>query len=71
VRWLLRAAGADGYALDVSRVEAALTARTRLVILSNLHNPTGAAVNRAELESLARLADRRDFHVLVDEVYLE
>jgi len=61
----------DGYALDVSRVEAALTARTRLVILSNLHNPTGAAVNRAELESLARLADQRDFHVLVDEVYLE
>lgn len=61
----------DGYAPDVARVEAAITPRTRLVILSNLHNPTGAAVNRAELESLARLAERRDFHVLVDEVYLE
>ena len=61
----------DGYALDVARVESVLTPRTRLVILSNLHNPTGAAVNRAELESLARLAESRDFHVLVDEVYLE
>lgn len=61
----------DGYALDVARVEAALTPRTRLVILSNLHNPTGATVNRAALESLARLAERSDFHVLVDEVYLE
>lgn len=61
----------DGYALDVKRVEAAITPRTRLVILSNLHNPTGAVVNRAELESLARLAESRDFHVLVDEVYLE
>ena len=61
----------DGYALDVARVEAAVTPRTRLVILSNLHNPTGAVVNRAELESLARLAESRDFHVLVDEVYLE
>ena len=61
----------DGYALDVARVEAAVTPRTRLVILTNLHNPTGAVVNRAELESLARLADQRDFHVLVDEVYLE
>jgi aspartate/methionine/tyrosine aminotransferase len=61
----------DGYALDVARVERALTPRTRLVILSNLHNPTGAVVNRAELESLARLAESRDFHVLVDEVYLE
>jgi aspartate/methionine/tyrosine aminotransferase len=61
----------DGYALDVARVESALTARTRLVILSNLHNPTGAIVNRADLESLARLAKQHDFHVLVDEVYLE
>jgi aspartate/methionine/tyrosine aminotransferase len=61
----------DGYALDVARVESALTARTRLVILSNLHNPTGAIVNRADLESLARLAEQHDFHVLADEVYLE
>jgi aspartate/methionine/tyrosine aminotransferase len=61
----------EAYALDVARVEAALTPRTRLVILSNLHNPTGALLNRADLESLAELADRRDLHVLVDEVYLE
>jgi aspartate/methionine/tyrosine aminotransferase len=61
----------DGYALDVARVERAITPRTRLVILSNLHNPTGAVVNRAELESLARLAESRDLYVLVDEVYLE
>jgi aspartate/methionine/tyrosine aminotransferase len=61
----------DGYALDVARVEEAVTQRTRLVILSNLHNPTGALLNRANLESLAELADRRNVHVLVDEVYLE
>jgi aspartate/methionine/tyrosine aminotransferase len=61
----------DAYALDVARVEAAVTQRTRLVILSNLHNPTGAVVDRADLESLAQLAERRDFHVLADEVYLE
>ena len=61
----------DGYSLDVARVETAVTPRTRLVILSNLHNPTGATINRTELESLAQLAERRDFYVLVDEVYLE
>jgi aspartate/methionine/tyrosine aminotransferase len=61
----------DGYTLDVALVEAAVTPRTRLVILSNLHNPTGAMVNRAELESLAQLAERHNLHVLVDEVYLE
>jgi aspartate/methionine/tyrosine aminotransferase len=61
----------DGYALDIARVEAAVTNKTRLVILSNLHNPTGALLNRADLELLAQLAERRDFHILVDEVYLE
>jgi aspartate/methionine/tyrosine aminotransferase len=61
----------DGYALDIDAIERALTPRTTLVILSNLHNPTGAILHRAELEGLARLADSRGFHVLVDEVYLE
>ena len=61
----------DGYALDVASLARAVTPRTRLVVLSNLHNPTGAVINRAELESLAQLADSRDFYVLIDEVYLE
>ncbi|MDQ6690229.1 MAG: pyridoxal phosphate-dependent aminotransferase [Gemmatimonadota bacterium] len=61
----------DGYKLDVAGVEAALTPKTRLVILSNLHNPTGAVVNRADLEALAQLAESHDFRVLIDEVYLE
>jgi hypothetical protein len=64
-------AEADSYAVDVARVERALKPRTRLVILSNLHNPTGAIVHRRELEELARLADANDFYVLADEVYLE
>jgi aspartate/methionine/tyrosine aminotransferase len=61
----------DRYALDVDAVKKALTPRTTLVVLSNLHNPTGAILRRAELEELASLADSRGFHVLVDEVYLE
>ncbi|MEO8910582.1 MAG: aminotransferase class I/II-fold pyridoxal phosphate-dependent enzyme [Gemmatimonadaceae bacterium] len=61
----------EGYALDFARIEQSLTPRTRLVVLSNLHNPTGAGIAHAALEKLARLADSRDFHVLVDEVYLE
>ena len=64
-------AEADVYRIDMDRIEQALKPRTRLVILSNLHNPSGAMVGRAELDTLARLADAKDFHVLVDEVYLE
>jgi len=61
----------DGYAIDIARVEAAITPKTRLLVLSNLHNPTGAILNRSDLQALADLSDRRDFNVLVDEVYLE
>jgi aspartate/methionine/tyrosine aminotransferase len=61
----------DNYALDMNRIEGRLRPRTRLVVLSNLHNPTGAAISQADLQALAKLADSRNFHVLVDEVYLE
>lgn len=61
----------EGYRLDVGRIERALTPRTRLIVVTNLHNPTGALAKRDELESLARVADNYDIHVLVDEVYLE
>jgi hypothetical protein len=61
----------SSYAIEVDRIERALKPRTRLVILSNLHNPSGLGAPVAELDALASLADARDFHVLVDEVYLE
>ncbi|MBX6365757.1 MAG: aminotransferase class I/II-fold pyridoxal phosphate-dependent enzyme [Gemmatimonadetes bacterium] len=62
---------ADGYAVDPERVRAALTPRTRLVVLTDLHNPSGAPIGDAALVALAELADAHDLHVLVDEVYLE
>ena len=61
----------DRYAFDMDALARRLTPRTKLVILSNLHNPSGASLRRADLDGLARLADSRGFHVLVDEVYLE
>ena len=62
---------ADGFALDVDEIRRRLTPRTTLLICSNLHNPTGALTDRATLEELGELAEHEDFHVLVDEVYLE
>jgi len=62
---------AADFRIDVARIEEALTDDTRLVVLSNLHNPTGQLATTEELERLAPLAERKDFHVLIDEVYLE
>jgi aspartate/methionine/tyrosine aminotransferase len=59
----------DGYALDPDAVASALTSGTRLVILSNPHNPSGAVASPESLARLANLAEALGFHVLVDEVY--
>lgn len=57
------------FAIDVDRIAAALTPRTRLVVLTNLHNPSGLAADPAALHDLAALAQARGFRVIVDEVY--
>ena len=57
------------YALDVDELRAAVTSRTRVILLNTPHNPTGAVLSRAELSAVAELAVDRDLVVIVDEVY--
>ena len=57
------------YALDVDELRAAVTPRTRVILLNTPHNPTGAVLSRAELSAVAELAVDRDLVVVVDEVY--
>ena len=61
----------ERFALDPDRVANAITPRTRLIVITSPHNPTGVAIDRAALEALGRLAESRGAHVLVDEVYLD
>jgi hypothetical protein len=61
-----RALGFGGVA---EAVEAELGPRTRLVVLTHLHNPSGAALGEADAEALDRLAERRDFRILCDETF--
>ncbi len=61
----------DEWRLDPARLARLLSSRTRLVVVSNLHNPTGVATDRTTLSEIAALAARVDAHVLVDEVYLD
>ncbi len=57
------------YALDTEGLRAALSDRTRLLLINSPHNPTGAVLSRAELEAIARVARERDLLVITDEVY--
>ena len=61
----------DGWRLDPERVARAITARTRLIVLTNLHNPSGALASEAEINGVAEAAAKVGARVLVDEVYLE
>ncbi len=60
----------DGYALDPDRVAAALTPKTRAVVVTNPHNPSGAYADADALDEVARVADSVGARVVVDEVYL-
>ncbi len=57
------------YRLDPERLEAAITPRTRMVVLINPTNPTGTVYSAAELAALAQICIRHDLLVLSDEVY--
>lgn len=60
---------ADAFALDVDRIVAAITPRTRAVAITTLHNPTGMRAPATTLTRLARACAERGARLLVDEVY--
>lgn len=62
-------ADGDGFALDLDALRAAVSTRTRMIVVNTPHNPTGAVLTAAELEAIAELAVEHDTLVLSDEVY--
>jgi N-succinyldiaminopimelate aminotransferase len=58
-----------GFRPDLDALRAAITPRTRLILLNSPHNPTGAVFSRAELTAIADLAVEHDLLVITDEVY--
>ncbi|MGW0209154.1 pyridoxal phosphate-dependent aminotransferase [Streptomyces sp. NPDC003233] len=57
------------FRLDLDELRAAVTDRTRLLLINTPHNPTGTVLTRAELAAIAELAVERDLLVVTDEVY--
>lgn len=61
----------DAFRLDAGRVRDAMSDRTRLIVITNLHNPSSALASEDELQSIGDLAASVGARVLVDEVYLD
>lgn len=57
------------FAVTASAIEAALTPRTKVILLGNPNNPTGSVISQRELEEISELAVKHDLIVLSDEVY--
>jgi N-succinyldiaminopimelate aminotransferase len=57
------------FRLDVDALRAAVTPRTRFVLLNTPHNPTGAVLTAGELAAIAEVAIEHDLVVIADEVY--
>jgi N-succinyldiaminopimelate aminotransferase len=60
---------APDYRLDADELRAAVTPRTRFLLLNSPHNPTGTVLTRAELQAVAEVAREHDLVVITDEVY--
>ena len=63
--------GKDNFEIDIDMLAAKITPKTKLLILNDLQNPTGAECSPAELEKLAELVQQHNLLVLCDEAYFD
>ena len=61
----------DGFGIQPEEIRKLVSERTRLIVLTNFHNPSGVSIEEAELRELGEIARTVGAHVLVDEVYRE
>jgi aspartate aminotransferase/aminotransferase len=59
------------FRIDPAKVEAAITPRTKLILLNSPANPTGVVATRDEVKALAEIAQRHNVALLSDEIYRE
>jgi len=58
-----------GFELDLELIESSITDRTRMIVINNPHNPTGALFSKRQVEEVMEIARRRGIIVLADEIY--
>jgi aminotransferase len=59
------------FRLTAAELEAAITDRTKLLVLPFPNNPTGAIMERSDLEEIAKVVEAHDLYILSDEIYAE
>ncbi len=65
----VRTRAADGFRYDLDELSAAVTPRTKAIMITSPSNPTGAVLGAEDLRALADLAERTGVHIASDEIY--
>jgi aspartate/methionine/tyrosine aminotransferase len=63
--------GEENFELDLDALEALITPKTKLLIVNDLQNPSGAEASPEQLEAIAEMAVKHDLYVLSDEAYFD
>lgn len=59
------------FKIQANQIEAAITSRTKALMICSPNNPTGAVLSKQEMEEIAKLAKKHDFIVISDEIYAD
>lgn len=59
----------EDFHLDIKKIEDAVTAKTKAIIINSPNNPSGAVYTKEELKQLAEIVSRYDLYVISDEIY--
>lgn len=57
------------FSLDIDALEAAVSDRTKCILINTPNNPTGMVLSKEEVESIVKLANEKEFYIVSDEVY--
>ena len=61
----------NSFQIATEELQSLVTRNTRLIVITNLHNPSGVLIDTATMKQIGEIAKRAGAHVLVDEVYME
>jgi len=61
----------NDYKLDLDTLNELMGKKTKMIVLTNLHNPSGALVPRSVMKAVSEMAQDNDAHVLIDEIFLD
>jgi aspartate/methionine/tyrosine aminotransferase len=61
----------EGFRIDPERIAKSITPKTKLIVITNFHNPSGVFTDQTVMKKIGKIAEGVGARVLVDEVYLE